>query len=136
MNVLAIMGSPNKKGNTYELTRKLEDSMKKLGEVEFEYVFLKDINLKTCRGCGVCFEKGEKFCPLKDDRPMLEEKMHNADGVIFTSPNYVFNVSGIIKNFIDSRRKIEDFSGLKNQRFLKDSLMSVIALAFLKVQWS
>ncbi len=32
---------------------------------------------------------------------MLEEKMQNADGVIFTSPNYVFNVSGLMKKFID-----------------------------------
>lgn len=95
------MGSPRKKGNTYKLTKKVEERMKQFGNVEFEYVFLKDLNLKSCRGCGICFEKGEKFCPLKDDRPMLEEKMHNADGVIFTSPNYVFNVSGLMKNFID-----------------------------------
>ena len=101
MKILAIMGSPKKKGNTYELTRKVEENMKKLGAVEFEYVFLKDLNLESCLGCGICFDKGEEFCPLKDERPILEEKMQNADGVIFTSPNYVFNVSGLMKNFID-----------------------------------
>jgi multimeric flavodoxin WrbA len=101
MKVLAIMGSPKKKGNTYELTRKVEEKMKQIGPVEFEYVFLKDLNLESCLGCGICFDKGEKLCPLKDERPMLEEKMHKADGVIFTSPNYVFNVSGLMKNFID-----------------------------------
>ncbi|MEN4017932.1 MAG: flavodoxin family protein [Methanobacterium sp.] len=93
--------SPRKKGNTYELTRRVEERMKQLGDVEFEYVFLKDLDLKTCLGCQVCFNKGEELCPLKDDRAMLEEKMQNADGVIFTSPNYVFNVSGLMKNFID-----------------------------------
>lgn len=101
MKVLAIMGSRRKKGNTYELTRKVEESVKQLGDVEFEYVFLKDLDLKACLGCQVCFNKGEELCPLKDDRAMLEEKMQNADGVIFTSPNYVFNVSGLMKNFID-----------------------------------
>jgi len=101
MKVLAIMGSPRKKGNTYELTRKVEKNMKQLGAVEFEYVFLKDLNLESCLGCGICFDKGEKLCPLKDERPILEEKMQTADGVIFTSPNYVFNVSGLMKNFID-----------------------------------
>lgn len=101
MKVLAIMGSPKKKGNTYELTKKVEKNIKQHGNVEFEYVFLKDLNLKTCRGCQICFNKGEDLCPLKDDRSMLEEKMQNADGVIFTSPNYVFNVSGLMKNFID-----------------------------------
>ena len=101
MNVLAIMGSPKKKGNTYKVTRKVEEQMKQLGDVEFEYVFLKDLDLKTCRGCQICFDKGEELCPLKDDRSMLEEKMQKADGVIFTSPNYVFNVSGLMKNFMD-----------------------------------
>lgn len=101
MKILGIMGSPRKKGNTYQVTRKFEEHMKQLGNVEFEYIFLKDLDLKSCRGCGVCFDKGEDLCPLKDDRQIIEEKMQNADGVIFTSPNYVFNVSGLMKNFID-----------------------------------
>ncbi|MGZ7044375.1 MAG: flavodoxin family protein, partial [Methanobacterium sp.] len=101
MKVLTIMGSPKRKGNTYRITRKVEEEMKKLGDVEFEYVFLKDLDLKSCLGCGVCMDKGEEICPLNDDRAMMEEKMQNADGVIFTSPNYVFNVTGLMKNFID-----------------------------------
>lgn len=95
------MGSPNKKGNTYKLTRKVEDEMKQYGDVEFEYIFLRDVDLQPCRGCGICFDKGEEMCPLKDDRQKIEEKIQKADGVIFTSPNYVFNVSGLMKNFID-----------------------------------
>ena len=79
MKVLTIMGSPRKKGNTYKVTRMVEESMMKLGKVEFEYVFLKDLKLKTCLGCQACFNKGEDLCPLKDDRIMLEEKMHKAD---------------------------------------------------------
>ncbi len=101
MKVLGIMGSPRKKGNTYRVTRKFEEQMKQHGDVEFEYIFLKDLDLKSCHGCGVCFDKGEDLCPLKDDRSIIEEKIKNADGVIFTSPNYVFNVSGLMKNFID-----------------------------------
>lgn len=101
MKILAIMGSPRRNGNTYKVTRKVEEKMKQLGDVEFEYVFLRDLDLKPCLGCGTCFLKGEDHCPHKDDRAMLEEKMHKADGVIFTSPVYVFNVSGLMKNFFD-----------------------------------
>jgi len=101
MKVLAIIGSPKKKGNTYKVTRKVEENMKKLGNIEFDYIFLKDLDLKSCLGCGICLDKGEELCPSNDDRAMLEEKMHNADGVIFTSPTYVFNVTGLMKNFID-----------------------------------
>lgn len=72
-----------------------------MGGVEFEYVFLKDVRLGQCLGCQACFDKGEDKCPLKDDRAMLEEKIHNADGVIFASPTYESNVSGLMKNFFD-----------------------------------
>ena len=101
MKVLAIMGSPRTKGNTYMVTKRVEERMKELGDVEIEYVFLKELNLKTCLGCRACMERGEEFCPLKDDRAMIEEKMLASDGVIFTTPTYVGNVSGLMKNFID-----------------------------------
>ncbi len=101
MKILAIMGSPRKTGNTYKVTRKVEERMKQLGDVEFEYVFLKDVRLGTCLGCQLCLDKGEDNCPLKDDRAMLAEKMQGADGVVFTSPTYTFNVTGLMKNFFD-----------------------------------
>jgi multimeric flavodoxin WrbA len=88
-------------GNTYKVTKKVEEYMRQQGDVEFEYVFLKDVQLGQCLGCQSCFDRGEDTCPLKDDRAMLEEKMHRADGVVFASPTYAFNVSGLMKNFFD-----------------------------------
>lgn len=101
MKILAIIGSPRKQGNTYKVTKLVEERMQATGGVEFEYVFLKDLDLGMCRGCRLCMDKGEEFCPMKDDRAMLEQKMQSADGVIFASPTYVGNVSGLMKNFID-----------------------------------
>jgi multimeric flavodoxin WrbA len=99
--VLAIMGSPRKLGNTYKITKLVEEQMKILGDIEFEYIFLKDLDLGICRGCRLCMDKGEEFCPLKDDRKMVEQKILEADGVIFASPTYLANVSGLMKNFLD-----------------------------------
>lgn len=101
MKVLAIMGSPKKKGNSYKATREVEERMKQLGSVEFEYLFLKDEDLKTCNGCFNCVSKGEQLCPLKDNRAGIENKMLKADGIIFVSPVYCENVTGLMKNFID-----------------------------------
>lgn len=101
MRVIAIMGSPKGKGSGYTVVRKIEDRLKKLGDVEFEYIFLKDTNLKTCIGCFNCVSKGEDRCPLKDDRAAIEKKMLDADGIILSSPVYVLNVSWLMKNFID-----------------------------------
>ncbi len=100
MKILAIMGSP-RKGDSYEIIRLFEEKMKALGQVQVEYLFLKDLHLEICRGCNVCFFKGEAMCPLKDDRAMIEQKIMESDGVIFSSPSYVVNVTGLMKNFID-----------------------------------
>ena len=39
VKVLAIMGSPRSRGNTYKLTKLVEARMKTLGDVEFDYLF-------------------------------------------------------------------------------------------------
>jgi len=101
VKILAIIGSPKGKGDGYALTRTVEEKMRSLGDVEFEYVFLRDVNLQPCRGCYLCLGKGEDKCPIKDDRPLIEKKMADADGVVFVSPTYVMNVSGMMKNFMD-----------------------------------
>lgn len=100
MKILAIMGSA-RKGNTYRAVQRIEENMKKHGDVDFEYLFLKDQNLEACRGCMACILKGEQKCPLKDSRAEIEAKMLSAAGVIFASPNYASNVSGLMKTLID-----------------------------------
>ncbi len=101
MKILAIMGTPRKRGNTYKVTRKVEENMKQLCNVEFEYLFLKDVDLKMCSGCFNCVSKDKELCPLKDDKAKIENKMMEADGIIFATPVYCENVSGLMKNFID-----------------------------------
>ncbi|MDI6644777.1 MAG: flavodoxin family protein [Methanobacteriaceae archaeon] len=101
MNILTIIGSPRKKGNTYQTVKELEEKMKKLGDYEFEYLYLKDSHLEDCRGCFSCISKGIEFCPLKDDLELIEEKMEEADGLILASPVYVMTVSALLKKFID-----------------------------------
>jgi NAD(P)H-dependent FMN reductase len=100
MRILVIMGSP-RKGNTYRATKKIEESMQSMDNVEFEYLMLKDAGLSQCSGCSACFEKGEDHCPHKDSAHIIEQKMHTADGVIFATPVYGFSVSALMKTFID-----------------------------------
>lgn len=100
MKILAIMGSP-RKCDSYEIVRLIEEKMKSLGALEFEYLFLKDVRLEFCNGCCACFVEGENFCPNKDDREKIEHAIDGADGVIFASPVYVVNVTALMKNFID-----------------------------------
>jgi multimeric flavodoxin WrbA len=100
MKILAIIGSPHK-GSGYQSVRHVERCMKSLGKVQFEYLFLKDVNLKMCAGCFQCLKKGQELCPLKDDRDKIIAKMLAADGIILSSPVYVMDVTAYMKNFID-----------------------------------
>lgn len=117
MKILAVIGSPRNNGNTYEAVKLIEDELNiKNPGIEFEYVQLGSANLKPCKGCFTCIERGEEKCPLKDGRETLEFKMQQADGVIFASPVYTYNVSWIMKNFLDRfayRCHRPDFHGKK-----------------------
>jgi multimeric flavodoxin WrbA len=100
--IVVISGSPRKKGYTMSIVKIIEDMMKKVDEsIEFKYVYLRDKDLKFCLGCMNCLKVGGNACPRKDDASMILEEMHSADGLIFASPGYSHQVSGLYKNFMD-----------------------------------
>jgi multimeric flavodoxin WrbA len=98
--VTAIVGSARKRG-THHAVQQFLKNLQSLGDIEYEIVALSQYRLGLCRGCKLCFEKGEEYCPLKDDRDVLFEKLMASDGVVFASPNYSFQVSGLMKAFLD-----------------------------------
>ena len=100
--VLVLVGSPKgKAGNGYSAIQNLEAEMSKLGPIQFTYLFLNKVDLKPCLGCFACVSRGENLCPLKDDREKIEALIDEHDGIILSSPGYVQNVSGLMKNFSD-----------------------------------
>ncbi len=99
-DILVIFGSP-RRGNSYKVTKRFEEELKKIGNYEFEYVFLSDAGLKFCMGCHNCLFLGEEKCPAKDDKDKIYSRMLKSDGIVLVSPVYVVNVSGLMKNFID-----------------------------------
>jgi multimeric flavodoxin WrbA len=99
--ITAFVGSARRKGVTCAATRQFLDNLQLHGEVQAEIVFLSDYNLGLCRGCKTCFLRGEERCPLKDDRDALINKMMTSDGVVLASPNYSFQVSALMKTFLD-----------------------------------
>ncbi len=98
--VTAFIGTQSKKA-TFRAVQEFEKNLKQYGEINFEYVFLSDYHLEFCRGCKLCFTKGEEYCPLKDDRDILFEKIEHSDGIIFATPNYAYQLSARLKNFFD-----------------------------------
>jgi len=100
MKIVAIVGSPHD-GNTLEKIRIIKDKLLQHKDVDFEIINLKDLNLKHCKGCFLCFIQGEYSCPLDGDQEKIFNKMEKADGVIFASPVYSMHISYLMKLFID-----------------------------------
>jgi multimeric flavodoxin WrbA len=100
MKVTAFVGSARKK-HTYHATELFMKNLQSFGDIDCEIVRLNDYKIEICRGCKLCLDKGEELCPIKDDRDRLIEKIVDSDGVVFASPNYSFQVSGIMKVFLD-----------------------------------
>ena len=98
--ITAFVGSARKK-HTHDAVVQFLSNLQSTGDIEYEIVRLSDYQLQTCKGCKVCCDKGEEYCPLKDDRDVLIEKMMASDGVVFASPNYSFQVSALMKTFLD-----------------------------------
>ena len=106
MRILALIGSYRKEGNTARIVRMVEARMQALAAqhdtpLELETLFLGDLDVRPCRGCRRCFDRGEDACPLEDDVPLLRAKMDAADALILASPVYVGDVSGLVKNWMD-----------------------------------
>lgn len=100
LKVTAFVGSARRQ-HTYRAVERLLANLRAHGDVETEAVFLSDYRLEICKGCKLCCDRGEELCPLQDDRDLLLEKLFRSDGVVFASPNYSFNVSGLMKVFLD-----------------------------------
>jgi multimeric flavodoxin WrbA len=106
MKVLALVGSYRRNGNTDQMIHLIQQHMESIAEgigepYEFEIIYLGHQQIQPCRGCRICFDRGEEKCPNKDDLLAVKAKMHEADGLLVASPVYVDDVSGITKNWID-----------------------------------
>jgi multimeric flavodoxin WrbA len=100
MKMVIIHGSP-RKGNTYSLTQLFKNELLKYGKIEFvEYNMPTDLP-EFCCGCMNCFIKGNEYCPHSKYTIPILDSILAADALIVTSPVYVSQVSGSIKNFLD-----------------------------------
>ena len=98
MRILGLSFSPRKQGNTELLLEKAFAGAGQLG-AETELYRVAEQNIAPCDGCGACFGTGE--CHIEDDMQELCEKMLEADGIIFSTPVYFYNITAQGKAVID-----------------------------------
>jgi hypothetical protein len=100
VKVIAIQGSPHK-GNTYSRVERFGEILKTLGDITYEHIPLAEYEIRPCKGCFLCFTRGEATCPLNDDRVLIETKMKEANAVVFATPVYSMQISYLLKRFVD-----------------------------------
>jgi multimeric flavodoxin WrbA len=99
MKILAINGSPRTvRSTTRRLAAFVLEGAAEAG-AETEMIDLCDFRITPCTACEGCSFNG--VCVFDDDLPLIVERMKGADGIVFTSPVYIDNVSGQIKIFFD-----------------------------------
>ncbi len=98
MKLLGLSFSPRKNGNTELLLEKVFLGAGQQG-AQTELYRVADKGIKPCDGCGVCYKTGE--CHIKDDMQDLCDRMLDADGIIFGTPVYFYNMTAQGKAVID-----------------------------------
>lgn len=98
--VLGIVGSARKK-NTYFLIDAILDVVKrKAKDAKTQLITLSDMNIGYCTGCNDYCKKSGK-CKHHDDMQKLCLMLERTNVLIIGTPTYFWNVSGLVKNFID-----------------------------------
>ena len=98
MKILGLSFSPREQGNTELLLEKVFAGAGQAG-AETELYRVADKAIQPCDGCGGCFKTGK--CHIQDDMQDLYGKMLAADGIVFGTPVYFYNITAQGKTAID-----------------------------------
>jgi multimeric flavodoxin WrbA len=96
--IIAIYGSPRRKGNTATLLKKTIEGARDSG-AEVEEIVLRDLKISPCLEIYGCMQAGE--CAIKDDFQIVREKILASQGLILASPVFFYTVSSHTKILMD-----------------------------------
>jgi multimeric flavodoxin WrbA len=101
MKIAAIVASPNgMHGHTGMIVKPMIEAAQGT-QAEIQVLSFDTLTVHCCRGCTkICHTTGTCFRE-DDDFNMILAAMLSADGIIFATPNYCFNVSAQMKALLD-----------------------------------
>jgi multimeric flavodoxin WrbA len=106
--VLGIGGSPRKGGNSDILLKCILKGAAGEG-VATEEIQLRDYQFQPCNGCERC-RKDKQCTGLQDGMQLIYPKIRESKGMVLISPIYSYNVTALMKSFIDRLYSFYDFS--------------------------
>jgi multimeric flavodoxin WrbA len=96
--ILAIYGSPRRKGNTATLLKHAVRGAVDAG-VEVNEIILRDLKISPCLEIYACKKEGR--CAIKDDFHHVVDQILSAKGLILASPIFFYTVSAHTKILMD-----------------------------------
>ena len=106
--VLGIGGSPRREGNSDILLKRLLKGASDEG-VDTEEIQLRDYQFQSCTGCERC-RKDKRCTELQDGMQLIYPKIREASGLVLISPIHNYNMTALMKSFIDRLYCFYDFS--------------------------
>lgn len=106
--VLGIGGSPRKGGNSDILLKRLLKGAAGEGIVT-EEIQLRDYQFQPCIGCERC-RKDKRCTGLQDGMQLIYPKIREASGLVLISPIYSYNMTTLMKSFVDRLYCFYDFT--------------------------
>jgi len=96
--ILAIYGSPRRKGNTSTLLKKAVEGARDAGAT-VEEIVLRDLKMSPCLEIYGCKETGR--CAIKDDFQKVYDQILACEGIMLASPIMFYTVSAHTKILMD-----------------------------------
>lgn len=96
--IVAIYGSPRRKGNTAALLEKAVEGARESG-AHVEEIVLRDLKISPCLEIYGCKQAGE--CAIKDDFQKVRDRILASRGLILASPIFFYAVSAHTKILMD-----------------------------------
>jgi len=106
--VLGVGGSPRQGGNSDIILKHILQGAAEAGAAT-EEVQLRDYQFEGCIGCERCRKAGE-CTGLNDGMQLIYPKIRQAAGLVVICPVYSYNVTAIMKAFIDRLYSFYEFS--------------------------
>jgi len=101
LKALVVYGSPrHKKAASYRIGHRFAEGLER-GGVEVDEIILSKQKINHCIGCYTCWTKTPGVCIHKDDMAENLDKLQKANLIVYSTPLYIYNVTGIMKDFMD-----------------------------------
>lgn len=106
--ILGIGGSPRQGGNSDLMLQAVLKGAKAEG-VQVEEIYLRDYQYSSCVGCERC--RKDKACTkLMDGMQLIYPQLEEAKGLVLASPTHQYNVTALMKAFLDRLYQYYDFT--------------------------